>query len=65
MLSTVNGHVPISKKLLRSGANANVRNADGSTAIALASMRGFTHHVRLLAIAKANPDIANKVYLNH
>ena len=56
MISSNDGHVSISKKLLQSGANPNLQNNDGSTALALASVNGFTHHVRLLLAAQADPN---------
>lgn len=56
MISVNRSHLALSKYLLLSGANPNLQNNDGSTALALASAHGFTHHVRLLIAAQADTN---------
>lgn len=65
MIAVHRSYLFLSKYLLLSGANPNIQSNDGVTALSLACMHGFTHHVRILIASQADPNIPNYVILLH
>ena len=53
MLAVYNGHKDITKILVMSGADVDITNKDGDTALTLAEKKGDTAIVKLLKQAKA------------
>ena len=48
MLASSKGHTDTAKTLLSGGANVNLKNKKGMTALFIASMRGYTSIVKAL-----------------
>ena len=53
MIAAQNGHTEIVKYLLKKGANVNLRDNDGETALGAAKGKGYTDIVQLLEKAGA------------
>ena len=60
MLACANSQVDVVRLLLSKGADANVGNDDGSTALMAAAMKGKAAIVHLLLDAGADPNVSDK-----
>lgn len=57
--AAMNGHAEVVRILIKAGADANARSADGATALIAAAKHGFGDVVQLLLDAHADPDAAS------
>ncbi len=62
--AAANGHADTARVLLEAGADPDIRDAEGKTALFWAASQGFTPTVQLLLEAGANPDLPDLTGMN-